>query len=165
MLFRSAPGESIVSLHPGNDGPVNAFPKTGGLQAIFGTSYATPVVSGIAALVRSRFPHLSARQVMQRIEATAHHPPGGWNPYVGSGVVDAVAAVSDVPPQPNPPDRVEKPHEIAVPGPSPEPDTGGHATAFTGVAGCAATLAAVLALAVPTNRLARRRRVAGVVRD
>src|SRR5262245_12421809 len=42
-----------------------------------GTSYAAPVVSGLAALIRARFPALTARQVMQRIESTAHHPPAG----------------------------------------------------------------------------------------
>ncbi|PRC51728.1 type VII secretion-associated serine protease, partial [Mycobacterium sp. ITM-2017-0098] len=42
--------------------------------------------------VRARSPELTARQVMQRIEDTAHHPPSGWNPVVGHGVVDALAA-------------------------------------------------------------------------
>ncbi|CAG7129756.1 hypothetical protein PICSAR246_00011 [Mycobacterium avium subsp. paratuberculosis] len=37
---------------------------------------------------------LTARQVMQRIEATAHHPPAGWDPLVGHGTVDPLAAVS-----------------------------------------------------------------------
>jgi membrane-anchored mycosin MYCP len=32
--------------------------------------------------------------VMQRIESTAHHPPAGWDPFVGNGTVDALAAVS-----------------------------------------------------------------------
>jgi membrane-anchored mycosin MYCP len=59
-----------------------------------GTSYAAPVVSGLAALIRARFPMLTARQVMQRIESTAHHPPAGWDPFVGNGTVDALAAVS-----------------------------------------------------------------------
>jgi membrane-anchored mycosin MYCP len=61
---------------------------------VSGTSYAAPIVSGLAALVRARFPALTARQVMQRIESTAHHPSGGWNPFVGNGTVDALAAVS-----------------------------------------------------------------------
>ena len=59
-----------------------------------GTSYAAPVVSGLAALIRARFPALTARQVMQRIESTAHHPPAGWDPLVGNGIIDALAAVS-----------------------------------------------------------------------
>ncbi|OBF80492.1 type VII secretion-associated serine protease mycosin, partial [Mycobacterium sp. 852002-51163_SCH5372311] len=48
-----------------------------GSAPLSGTSYAAPVVSGLAALIRARFPALTARQVIQRIESTAHHPPGG----------------------------------------------------------------------------------------
>jgi membrane-anchored mycosin MYCP len=60
---------------------------------ISGTSYAAPVVTAVAALIRSREPRLTARQVMQRIEDTAHHPAAGWDAQVGHGVVDAMAAL------------------------------------------------------------------------
>ncbi len=62
-----------------------------------GTSYAAPVVTGIVALLRARSPELTARQVMQRIEDTAHRPPAGWDPVVGHGIVDALAAVTGGP--------------------------------------------------------------------
>ena len=65
-----------------------------GSAPLSGTSYAAPVVSGLAALIRARFPNWSARQVTQRIQSTAHHPPPGWDPFVGNGTVDAPAAVS-----------------------------------------------------------------------
>ncbi|ORA21995.1 type VII secretion-associated serine protease mycosin [Mycobacterium aquaticum] len=87
----ATPGEEVVSLHPDADGLIDLLAAG---KPISGTSYAAPVVAGIAALVRSRFPQLSARDVMRRIEATAHRPPAGWDPFVGSGVVDALAAVS-----------------------------------------------------------------------
>jgi membrane-anchored mycosin MYCP len=87
----AAPGEEVVSLHPDAAGLIDLLAAG---KPISGTSYAAPVVAGIAALVRSRFPQLSARDVMRRIEATAHRPPAGWDPFVGSGVVDALAAVS-----------------------------------------------------------------------
>ncbi|OBI91344.1 type VII secretion-associated serine protease mycosin [Mycobacterium asiaticum] len=86
----AATGEGVISLSPINEGIVNTIAG----QSISGTSYAAPVVSGLAALIRARFPALTARAVMQRIEATAHHPPAGWDPAVGNGVVDALAAVS-----------------------------------------------------------------------
>ena len=76
----AAPGEAIVSLDPDGEGLVDALPAPGGSMPISGTSYAAPVVSGVAALVRSRSPHLTARQVMQRIEDTAHRPAAGWDP-------------------------------------------------------------------------------------
>ena len=87
----AAPGEGVVSLASAGDGLVDVTPSG---SAISGTSYAAPVVSAIVTLVRARAPELTARQVMQRMEDTAHHPPSGWNPVVGHGVVDALAAVS-----------------------------------------------------------------------
>ena len=56
-----------------------------------GTSFATAFVSGVAALVRSRYPRLSAAQVVARIEATAD---GGAGPGTGSGLVNPVQAVT-----------------------------------------------------------------------
>lgn len=90
----AAPGEDVISLGPGGDGLIDRLDRGDGTRPIAGTSYAAPVVSGIAALVRSRWPQLSARQVMTRIERTAHHPAGGWNPVLGHGMVDVSAAVS-----------------------------------------------------------------------
>lgn len=91
----AAPGTNIVSLAPNGQGLVNAVVNGSQLAPIQGTSYAAPYVAGTAALVRARYPHLSAREVMRRIVATAHAPAQGWNPQVGYGVVDPVAAVSD----------------------------------------------------------------------
>ena len=42
------------------------------LVLIGGTSYAAAYVSGVAALVRSKFPDLTAAEVIHRITATAH---------------------------------------------------------------------------------------------
>lgn len=87
----AAPGESVVSLSAQGDGLVDSRPDG---RPLSGSSYAAPVVSGVVALVRSRLPQLSARQVMARIEDTARHPADGWNPQVGRGVIDPLAAVS-----------------------------------------------------------------------
>ncbi|MGE2730009.1 type VII secretion-associated serine protease mycosin [Mycolicibacterium vaccae] len=87
----AAPGEDVISLAAAADGLVDRTPAGTGLS---GTSYAAPVVSAVAALVRARFPELTARQVMARIEDTARPAAGGANPSVGRGVVDALAAVS-----------------------------------------------------------------------
>lgn len=90
----AAPGEGIVSLDPDGEGLVDTLPSLDDEMRISGTSYAAPVVSAIAALVRSRSPELTARQVTARIEDTARRPAGGWDPVVGHGVVDALAALS-----------------------------------------------------------------------
>jgi membrane-anchored mycosin MYCP len=90
----AAPGEGVVSLDPDGEGLITDSPGSPEPVPISGTSYAAPVVTGIAALIRSRQPQLTARQVMQRIEDTAQRPAAGWDAQVGHGVVDALAAIS-----------------------------------------------------------------------
>ena len=64
-----------------------------------GTSFATAYTSGVAALVRAKYPQLSAHQIIRRITETAHNPPRGVDNKVGYGVIDPVAALTfDVPP-------------------------------------------------------------------
>ncbi len=126
-----------------------------GSARLSGTSYAAPVVSGLAALIRSRFPKLTARQVMQRIEATAHHPPGGWDPLVGAGVVDFLAAVSTDPPAGPSLSPPRTPVPIAPP-PIPSPtDHGGRDAALVGAAICGGVLALVLIGGALTARVRR----------
>ncbi len=123
-LSVAAPGENIVSLDAVGTGVINGTVAAQGQQSINGTSFAAPYVSGVVALVRSRFPELSAVEVMKRIQATAHAPAEGWNPYVGYGAVDAVAALTNEvtdelrPKQPNPPMN----KQLAVPAPPTPPD-------------------------------------------
>ncbi|KWV33918.1 type VII secretion-associated serine protease mycosin [Micromonospora rifamycinica] len=65
-----------------------------------GTSDATAIVAGAAALVRSKYPYLPAAEVVHRLTATAvdKGPPGRDDEY-GYGVIDLVAALTaDVPP-------------------------------------------------------------------
>ena len=94
----AAPGEGIVTLDPRGQGLTNANrdPRSQQLSAIQGTSFASPYVAGLAALVRERFPHLKAKQVMDRIKATAQHPgnPNGRDHKVGHGMINPVAALT-----------------------------------------------------------------------
>jgi type VII secretion-associated serine protease mycosin len=65
-----------------------------------GTSDATAIIAGVAALVRAKFPDLSAQEVIHRMTATAvdRGPPGRDDLY-GYGIVDPVAALTaNVPP-------------------------------------------------------------------
>jgi membrane-anchored mycosin MYCP len=65
----------------------------------WGTSFSAAYVSGVAALVRAKYPNLTANQVIHRILQTAHNPPRGVDNQVGYGVVDPVAALTfNVPP-------------------------------------------------------------------
>ena len=124
-----------------------------GSAPLSGTSYAAPVVSGLAALIRARFPALTAQQVMQRIESTAHRPPAGWDPLIGNGTVDALVAVSTD----STPATTSKSHPPPVPISTPPPSrpSNGHVrdTALRGAAICLVALVA----AVVSLRLRRRR--------
>lgn len=96
----AAPGEQLTSLSPSGPGLMNAWqdPQRGPVP-VNGTSFAAPLVSGVVALVRSRFPDLSAPQVVERIKRTAQTPAAGPNAATGYGVVDPIAALThDLPP-------------------------------------------------------------------
>lgn len=143
----AAPGEAVTPL---------------GSEPVSGTSYAAPVVSGLAALIRARFPVLTARQVMQRIESTAHHPPAGWDPLVGHGTIDALAAVStDAAPPETGPTPAPAPAPITAPPAAAPPNAAARHTALRGVAICLAGLGIALAIGVARNRLRGRNEVTG----
>lgn len=137
----AAPGENIVSLAAAGENPVR----------VSGTSYAAPVVSAVAALVRARFPQLTARQVMRRIEDTARHPGTGWNASVGHGLVDALAAVSGG----APPQRVSAPARLEATPSAAGAETGARDTALLAASVCVALSVALLA--VSAGRLRRTR--------
>jgi subtilisin family serine protease len=84
-----APGVDIESAFPNN--------KYWNGQ---GTSEATAIVSGAAALVRAKFPDLSAQEVIHRITATAtDNGAPGRDDKCGYGVLNIVKALTaDVPP-------------------------------------------------------------------
>jgi membrane-anchored mycosin MYCP len=93
----AAPGTDIVSLDPVNRTQlVNQTVEDGKPAPLQGTSFAAPYVAGLAALVRDRFEHLTAREVMRRIRTTAAHPAAtdGHDNLVGYGMIDPVAALT-----------------------------------------------------------------------
>jgi len=93
----AAPGEDITTIDPKGTGLTNAnADEQGTLTTIQGTSFASPYVAGVAALVRQKFPKLTARQVMDRLTATAQHPgnPSGRDHKVGAGMINPIAALT-----------------------------------------------------------------------
>jgi type VII secretion-associated serine protease mycosin len=80
----AAPAEQLVGTVPG-----------GGYVLWDGTSGATPIVAGVAALVRAAHPDLDAANVINRIVKTAKDAgEAGTDPIYGFGKLDAAAAVS-----------------------------------------------------------------------
>jgi membrane-anchored mycosin MYCP len=145
----AAPGWRIMGLSNTNGAAVNAQPdRDPGLGNNFwGTSFSAAYVSGVVALVRAKFPNLTAHQVMRRITETAHNPPRGVDNQVGFGIVDPVAALTfDVDPgAPKPVERLST--DLYVPPPPPGPDLRPRHTALIGAAGvlvAAAVIAAVV---------------------
>ncbi|WP_199487470.1 S8 family serine peptidase [Actinomadura spongiicola] len=84
---------SVVLSAPGMDVPVAA--PGGQYFASRGTSDSTALVSGVAALVRAKYPKLSPALVAQAlIQSTRHRPSGGYDSEVGFGEVHAARALS-----------------------------------------------------------------------
>lgn len=87
---RGSPDEADRVWGLGGDG--NTIPFTGGCMA-------SGFAGGVAALVWSRFPHLTNDQVRQVLRNTARPAAGvvpdvqGWEPMLGCGILDAAAAV------------------------------------------------------------------------
>jgi type VII secretion-associated serine protease mycosin len=101
------------------------------LQYAVGTSFATPFVSGTVALLKSRYPRMTLRQIKYRVEMTADHPSTDLpDQQLGYGVVNPVAALTEVvtdPPSaaakvqpplapPTPPDETTRTVALAVAG-------------------------------------------------
>lgn len=102
--FFSQAGNFVDIAAPGV-GMVSTVPQ-GGQCTADGTSFAAPYVAGVAALLKQKYPEWDAAQIATRIQETAQRPSRGPNAYIGWGVVDPVAALS----------------EESTPGSSPEPD-------------------------------------------
>jgi membrane-anchored mycosin MYCP len=111
----AAPGNDVIGLSPRDDGLINAIDgPDNSLLVPVGTSFSAAIVSGVAALVRAKYPRLSAYQIINRLTRTARAPARGVDNQVGYGVVDPVAALTwDVPDgPPKPPQQLSIPLNI-----------------------------------------------------
>ncbi|WP_246235023.1 type VII secretion-associated serine protease mycosin [Streptomyces boluensis] len=91
--FFSQWGDFVDIAAPGV-GMVSTVPK-GGQCSDDGTSFAAPYVAGVAALMMDRYPNWTAKQIIARMQETAERPTAKPDEYVGWGVVDPLAALSD----------------------------------------------------------------------
>ncbi|ORB62675.1 type VII secretion-associated serine protease mycosin, partial [Mycobacterium shinjukuense] len=146
----AAPGTHIMGLSPQGGGPVNAYPpsRPGEKNMPFwGTSFSAAYVSGVAALVRAKYPELSAHQVINRIVQSAHNPPAGVDNKVGYGLVDPVAALTfNIPPGERMPPGAQS-RVITPPSPAPPPDHRARniAIGFVGAVAAGVLVAAIAA--------------------
>jgi serine protease len=71
--------------------------RPSGYWRVQGTSFAAPMVSGLAALIRSRWPDMPAGEVVNRIVKTAKDMgPQGRDTEYGYGMIDPTAALTAV---------------------------------------------------------------------
>lgn len=148
----AAPGERVTSLDPGGPGLSNAQLGQQGLAPLNGTSFAAPFVSGVVALIRSRYPDLTAGQVKDLIERTARTPGNGPNQATGYGVVDPVAALTYQ--LPHGADGRDVTATSPISGP-PQPDPGNvraRRIVFSVTAACLALMVAAVAVAAARRR-------------
>ncbi|MGP6173930.1 type VII secretion-associated serine protease mycosin [Corynebacterium sp. A21] len=96
----SAHGLVPVALSPDGAGLASGLQSEQGVVPFEGTSFAAPVVAGTAALLRQRYPYLSATEIRQRILDSVDPASGALDPH---------RALSQLPPG-NPPE----PREIQV---------------------------------------------------
>ncbi|BCL15703.1 S8 family serine peptidase [Micromonospora sagamiensis] len=159
----AAPQERIISPRP------YAVSKNGyGLTS--GTSDSAAIVSGVAALVRSRYPDLDAANVVNRLIRTAEDEgrPGRDDLY-GFGAVDPVAALSGTVPAVRGNPLVAPAAADPAEAPTDEADERGiYGFGVTNKAGaalqvglCLAVVVGVIVLIVLARRSARRRTDAG----
>ncbi|MFD1940280.1 S8 family serine peptidase [Nonomuraea mangrovi] len=84
-VLLAAPGVDILGAGPGNEYWVGK-----------GTSQASALVSGVAALIKARHPRMSPALVAQAMTLSAsRRPSGGYDTGTGFGVVDAAGALAE----------------------------------------------------------------------
>jgi subtilisin family serine protease len=86
----AAPGVDILSTYPRYPQDPDDVPYA----FCTGTSCSSPIVAGIAAMVRNKWPTFTSAQVAQRLKVLSRDAgPRGTDPYYGAGIVDAYAAL------------------------------------------------------------------------
>jgi len=144
----AAPGTDIESLSARDDGLMNALEgRSNSLVPQAGTSFSAAIVSGVAALVRAKYPTLTAHQIINRLLATARAPARGVDNQVGHGIIDPVAALTfDIPAgEPVGPQRLSAP--LVLPPPAVGRDMTPVWVAVGGVGAVALLSAVVVGLA------------------
>lgn len=81
----AAPGVNMIAAAPNNK-----------YMLWSGSSASAPLVSGLAALIKARYPELSAAQIIQRIITSADDAgPAGRDPLYGFGIINPTAALAE----------------------------------------------------------------------
>ncbi len=86
----AAPGWNIMSAYPRR----LTEPKYLPYASASGTSFSAPIVAGVAAMLRNKYPSWSPAQIEAQLKNTARDAgPRGRDPFYGAGVLDAANAL------------------------------------------------------------------------
>ena len=91
-------GDGVVTAAFG--APYNTYDvNTGEPVTVHGTSISAPLVAGMLALARQKWPDATANQILQLLVHTGLNPNHDWNKYTGYGAIDGGALVNTDPSQ------------------------------------------------------------------
>ena len=94
----SSSGEGVVTTSIGGPVLFRNF-DTGANDTVSGTSVASPIVAGVLALAKQRWPEATSNQLLQLLVKTGLNPDHGWNKYTGFGGIDPGAILNTDPSQ------------------------------------------------------------------
>ena len=81
-------------------GPYTTYDvNTGEPVTVQGTSISTPLVAGMLALARQKWPDATPNQILQLLVHTGLNPNHDWNKYTGYGAIDGGTLVNTDPSQ------------------------------------------------------------------
>ena len=91
-------GNGVVTAAFG--GPYNTYDaSTNAPATVSGTSVSTPLVAGMLALARQKWPDATPNQILQSLVHTGLNPTHEWNQYTGYGAAALGSLVNDDPSQ------------------------------------------------------------------
>ena len=91
-------GQGVVTTSIGGPVLFRNF-NTGANDTVSGTSVASPIVAGVLALAKQRWPEATSNQLLQLLVKTGLNPDHGWNKYTGFGGIDPGAILNTDPSQ------------------------------------------------------------------
>ena len=93
-------GNGVTTAALGGPVTVRDYTSTGQPQAqTQGTSVSTPLVAGMLALARQKWPDATANQILQVLTHTGLNPNHEWNKYTGYGAINPSALINTDPSQ------------------------------------------------------------------
>ena len=89
-------GQGVTTTAVGGPLSVHDY-DTGQIKQVSGTSVSAPIVAGVLALSRQKWPNATSNQLLQLLVKTGLNPDHTWNQYTGYGGIDPGAMLNTDP--------------------------------------------------------------------